>query len=218
MLSAQLSQRMERAAEGPTSSPDLEQVLADARRRQLGRRIAAVGGIGTVTAVVVGALVAFGQGGGVRDASVSASPRLPVTVGTHYDPKYNTTCEVLTFTETGTHIDGLCLDVFTRDALPNGFFQVDDYRLMQVTTGGAPTMIVSGDVDGSGTIVVTDTTGHKVRANVLPALPGHPVSMFYADLGPGGQRPTSVRFTASNGDTKVEPQAPPATSAPPSSN
>jgi hypothetical protein len=218
VLSDQLSQRMEQVADGPTSSPNLEQVLADARRRQRGRRIAAVGGIGAFTAVVVGVLVALGQGGGLRQTSASASPRLPVTVGTHYYPNDNTTCEVLTFTETGTYIDGLCLDVFTRDALPNGFFQVDDYRLMQVTAGGAPTMIVSGDVDGSGIIVVTDTTGHKVRANVLPSLPGHPVSMFYADLGPRGQRPSSVSFTTSNGDTRIEPQAPPATSAPPSPN
>jgi hypothetical protein len=222
MLSDQLTERMERAAEGPTFVPDFPQILATARRRRRDRRAAVLGG--GAAAVALCGVIAFAAAGGLghdrpsHGLGTAAGSPLPVTVTSRSLPKLGQTCEVLTFTETGAHMYAACEQVFRRDVFPTGYVQIDAFRLMRVRNGAAPTFIVDGDVAGSGRVEVTDETGRQVPATVLAPLPGYPVSVFYADLGPGEHRPIDVTLTRDNGDTSVYTVAPDATSAPPSPN
>jgi hypothetical protein len=227
MLSDQLSHLLEQASEYPTTSPNFTEILAEARRRRHRRRLTAVGAVATLGAVGVVAAVTVvgGLGQGAthqRLGAASGSPiPLPASLTLHTfpvsisNPVGDQTCEVLTFTETGSHFPVEC--VADRH---DGSVEIDGFRYIRVRSGSTPDFIADGLVTtASGTVTVTDNAGNQIPASILQPLPGFHSAVFYADLGPTFRRPTLATFTGSKGQTSVDqPPVPFATPAPPASS
>lgn len=220
MLNDQLSRRMELAAQGPTFTPDVRHILDQAHRRRRMHRVRAAGSaVVLAAAIAVGSIAisgGFSAGHANRGLATAAGPHYAVSLSTVTYQKFGGTCEVLTFTATGAHTNMACRP----QSGPSGFpthdsLQFDGLQSLVVKAGGAPTWILTGEVGGSGSIVVADDTGRHITATLIRSLPGWPVDLFYADLGTVYHQPTNATFSATDGHTGVfVPTAPFATPTP----